>query len=506
MADVLTDADVASHDAQTTPAVLTDADVAMHDDGTHPSYWSQVAHNVLPSAVHLIQNTAPGPTAYTPPANAPTAPAPGEDDGPSLKNLWHNTGGAAVQSISDLVHRLAHPADYFRDDPVGAVNTYGNLIRGAVELGKTVVSAPGAAKTGAVTAPPAAEAPPEGAPAAPPEPPGPSAEPPAGGVAGVLSDSANKQYSSALNATTRGNKARSAEIVPQLIRRGITGSVRSIAQQSADKLQTVGQQLSDAYEDLPAGSSIPLADVTGKIQQAANNAFTVPTASGPLSPSPVADAGLNHTASIINRLTTASDLDPLSGERTIPVDTARRLRQYYDSVAADAGRYDGKALADQTAGAAHGMAADAIRQQLASDFPDIAKINKEYSFWKDVNKVTSDTLLRRQGQASSPLSTMIARGAGEAAGSVVGGPAGAVAGGVIGNTLQKLFNSGSWKTTSAVIKNDLANALASGSPGRIAIATRRAMLAPAVSSAARTRATPAAALPAAAQGDQQPQP
>lgn len=328
----------------------------------------------------------------------------------------------------------------------------------------------------------------------------------AAGVPEALESSANKQYSSALNATTKGNKLRSAQVTPELINRGVTGSVKSIAQQSAEKLGEVGQQLSDAYDNLPAGTSIPLKDVQNKIASAAEGAFTVPTAGGPLSASPVADAGMNHAAQINERLLAASDVDPKTGARVIPVETARRLRQYYDEVAQQAGRYDGKALADQTTAAAHGMAADAIRAELANNFPDIAKINKEYSFWKDVNRVTTDTLTRRQGQASSPLSTMIARGAGEAVGGTVGGVPGAIAGGFIGNSLQKLFNSGAWKTTTAVLKDRLADAIASGNPGAVEFWTQKAMQAsPAARVAAGATATPGAALPTAAYGNQESQ-
>ncbi len=328
----------------------------------------------------------------------------------------------------------------------------------------------------------------------------------AAGIPEALGGSAEKQYSSALNATTKGNKALSADITPQLIDRRVTGSVKSIQAQAASKLADVGQQLSDAYQDLPAGASIPLADVQAKISQAANDAFTVPTKTGPVSASPVADAGLNHAAELNNRLLAASDVDQTTGERTISVDTARRLRQYYDSVAAQAGRYNGTALADQSAAAAHGQAADAIRSQLASDFPDIAKINKEYSFWSDVNQVTSDTLLRRQGQASSPLSVHLARGAGQVAGAAVGGPVGAVTGGVLANTLQKLFNGGSWKTTSAVLKDRLADALASGNQGAIGFYATQAMRASgALSSGAPATAMPGTTLPMAASNNQ-PQP
>jgi hypothetical protein len=328
------------------------------------------------------------------------------------------------------------------------------------------------------------------------------------GLPEALENSATRQYSSALNATTRGNKLRSAQITPELIDQGVTGSVKSIAQQAAAKLGQIGDQLTDAYSNLPAGTSIPLKAVQDKINAAAEDAFTVPTSGGPVSASPVADAGMNHAAEINNRLLAVSDIDPTTGERVIPVDTARQLRQYYDSVAQQAGRYDGKALADQSAAAAHGMAADAIRQELSNTFPDIAKINKQYSFWKNVQQVTQDTLTRRQGQASTPLSQQIGRGAGELVGGTMGGPVGAVVGGTIGSRITQMLNSGVMKTTSAVLKDRIAQSLASGNPAAAEFYLQKAMqAAPAARAASGATATAPAALPlpAAASGNQEQQ-
>lgn len=321
------------------------------------------------------------------------------------------------------------------------------------------------------------------------------------GIPGKLTEAAEQQYSSALNATTKGNKARSAEIVPQLIQRGVTGSVKSIQQQAAGHLQELGQALDDAYENLPAGSSIPLKDVQEKITKAANDAFTVPAKSGAVSPGPLADAGTNHAIELNQRLLAASELDE-NGNRVIPVETARALRQYYDGVVKNAGGYDAKTLADSSTAAAHKMAADAIRSQLASDFPDIAKINKEYSFWKDVDRVTSDTLLRRQGQASTPLSRQIGRGAGAVVGGQVGGVPGSLLGGAIGSRITGMLNSGIMKTTSAVMKDRIANALAEGNPPAAEFYLRQAMRAAPIG---QTMATaPGAALPVAAGPNQQP--
>ena len=40
------------------------------------------------------------------------------------------------------------------------------------------------------------------------------------------------------------------------------------------------------------------------------------------------------------------------------------------------------------------MAADAIRAELGKEFPNIAALNREFSFWKDVERVVGDTMAR----------------------------------------------------------------------------------------------------------------
>jgi hypothetical protein len=54
------------------------------------------------------------------------------------------------------------------------------------------------------------------------------------------------------------------------------------------------------------------------------------------------------------------------------------------------------------------MAADAIREQLGQQFPDIDALNKDYSFLRNVNRVVSDTITRRTGQAK-PLGQKLAQ-------------------------------------------------------------------------------------------------
>jgi hypothetical protein len=159
-----------------------------------------------------------------------------------------------------------------------------------------------------------------------------------------------------------------------------------------------------------------------------------------------------------------AQVNPSTGALEISVDNLRKARQFFDSIAARAGRYEGKALADYSMAESHAMAADAIREQFAKSFPSIDQINKEFSFWKNVHRVVSDTVLRRQGQAK-PLGRKIAGAAGAAVGGATGGLEGFAIGKAAADALEALMTSPAWGTSSAVFKDRLAKALAAGSRG-----------------------------------------
>lgn len=275
-----------------------------------------------------------------------------------------------------------------------------------------------------------------------------------------LRDSAEKGYSQVLNATTKGNKIRSAKVVPELIDRGVMALTdKGLGRKTAKGLSEATERLEDAYANLPPDAAIPVDDVVKSLQSKAADAFKV----GGKSMSPQSDQALRLADSLTKRLLSQATTDA-NGKRVITVDAARKTRQIYDEISKAAGRFEGKALADHSAGVVHGMAADSIRDflnQVASGKAKIGDLNKEYSFWRNADQVVQDTLLRRQGQAR-PLGQKLAAGAGAVAGAVHGGPKGAALGYEAMRAVEAATTSAAWRTASAVAKDRLAKALASG--------------------------------------------
>jgi hypothetical protein len=236
--------------------------------------------------------------------------------------------------------------------------------------------------------------------------------------------------------------------------------MKGLQGKAAANVQKFGQAIGDEYDNLPAGTSIELAPVTQRLREAALERLTVQAGGKAVPKGPHAAQALKNVDDLERTLAEIAERNPQTGALEVPVERLRQVRQYFDRIAAQSGRYEGKALADQNMAEAHGMAADAIREEFAKAFPSIAKLNKDYSFWKNVHKVVSDTIERRQGQAK-PLGRKIAAAAGTVAGSQAGG-IGAVLGRAGMEQLEALTSGPAWGTVSAVLKDRLAKAIAAG--------------------------------------------
>ncbi len=289
------------------------------------------------------------------------------------------------------------------------------------------------------------------------------------GAAGVLDDSATRNYARILGPTTKANKAITERVAPELAARGTFAATRKgLRDTAAEQLQGFGQRIGDAFDNLPPGTSQPLQPILDSIDNAAQNSFTLPTSAGPKPKGPLAQTGLSNIDDLKNSLAQFAETDPTTGQQVVPIEKLRAMRQYFDGVAADAGRYQGTTLSDQSLAQAHGMAADAIRNELAQQYPDIDKLNKEYSFWKNVHKVVNDTVQRTQSQ-SAPLSEQLATTGAAVAKIGAKGSLGSVALTATGaKALIKLIRSPAWQTTSAITKSALADMVASGNSSGVA--------------------------------------
>lgn len=182
--------------------------------------------------------------------------------------------------------------------------------------------------------------------------------------------------------------------------------------------------------------------------------------------------GLNETADLIKNmdLSGLNNVDDFKKALTGTIfanshasaESVRSFRGILDKVIAKNAKGVFAMTGDESAKlASQKEGANAMRNALNEEFPDIARLNAEFNFWKNVEKVVGDTVARTKSQAT-PLGEVAAEGAGVVAGAVKGGGALTMVLGATGlRLLQKAITSPAFRMTSAIAKHDLANALLS---------------------------------------------
>lgn len=155
-----------------------------------------------------------------------------------------------------------------------------------------------------------------------------------------------------------------------------------------------------------------------------------------------------------------------NGLMSAKVESLRSFRQILDNIIKDAKGGFGLTGSENATLAAEKAGANSIRNELSQQYPNIAKLNKEFNFWKNVEKVVGDTVKRTKSQGT-PLGETIAE-TGGAAGSIArGGKAGSVILTGLGlKLLKQVVTSPAWRMASGIIRNDLANAIYDSNTGK----------------------------------------
>lgn len=315
-------------------------------------------------------------------------------------------------------------------------------------------------------------------------------------IAPSLESAASKQVVEALGPTKERFKAMAERLTPEILRRGLRGSREQLQQQAADAASAAGDQIDAAIQQF-GGRSVGTVDIVDALESA-KNAFRT-SVRQPLSKVPASAKDRIVSISPDGTAVVAHEFEPrairqLDGLQKIirefgpeiRADQLIQIRRAWDKVVDQAGGFAhrsggaiGVPLKDQSEAAAKKAATSAIREKLNAAVPELRELNQEFSFWKSLDDVLSQTLKRTQPQGPG-----LGRTAAEVGGSVVGaaaglpaGPAGAVGGayalGKVAKLADATFKSPRWKLASAQMKDALAEAIASNDAGRVASALAR---------------------------------
>jgi hypothetical protein len=289
-----------------------------------------------------------------------------------------------------------------------------------------------------------------------------------GRASAKLLESAKQNFYDALNPTTKVNKALTENKVAQgLVDRGVVStSLKDLRERAQAQMEHYGEKIDDAFDARTDQnlrvSPDPILQELEAQKQGAMIGKVVPAAS---------KAHVAKLAELQDEIRKVAD----ANEGNIPVADLRKLRQINDTVVAQSKR--GFALPPDELGKidAHRIAGNAQRGALAEAMPEAADLNREFSFWKNVDKVAGDTSTRRVGQRT-PLTDRMFQGTGAAIGASIAGPKGAFAGAELGGKLSRLKNSMIWNSVSARTKARVAALIDSGdTAGALQLADRAAL-------------------------------
>jgi len=262
----------------------------------------------------------------------------------------------------------------------------------------------------------------------------------------TLRQSAVENFKKVLAPTKEVTKKVTEKIAPELAERGVISTSREALLTQAKKTSaTIGERIDEFIKEIPKETIVKIKPVLDYLLKQKERYII---GKKKINVAPEVTEGIDNIIDIITQF--GSD---------VPVGEVIQLRRVWDKLVAETNGFQ-KTLKEGTKLNVIKNATNALRYELAKDFPDLNKLNNEFSFWKNVDLVITETLKRKTGQ-SIPLGEQMARSAGGVAGFTQGGFLGALGGAELTRRAVQMIRSPLWATVSANLKNKLADAIVS---------------------------------------------
>jgi hypothetical protein len=296
------------------------------------------------------------------------------------------------------------------------------------------------------------------------------------GIANHLKTSAAENVAKFFNPTTKPFKAVVEGRTPEILARGsdVLGTlgrtrpgateVFDVATQAAGDAidQALSVYGSDVVQNAPqrlmAALDVAKAPYVKTRIVSAAEAATLPAATvlGPM-PGGGVQIAIPLNAGKVRQIDALKQIVQAHGN-DMTVDDLVGLRRAWDEIAYARPQFGQLGPAETTKWAKK-MGGDAIRAIVQSDRPDLAALNREFAFWKDLHTVMEATTLRKTGQVGGLLPGM-AEGAGVVAEAARGGGIGQMfVAGKLAKMAQQVFASPRYQSLAANVKTGLADAL-----------------------------------------------
>jgi hypothetical protein len=262
-------------------------------------------------------------------------------------------------------------------------------------------------------------------------------------VAKYLLGSAEKKVAQAFGPTKEKFKAIIRKRTPEILQRGLSGSREGLLELAEGKVDEVGQAVDDALS-LVGNQPVDPSRIINALEDAKDRFRTLvkgtPVHAPPqyvvLDPRPIRI--LSHLQQKLAALGPNATIDQLV-----------QARRVWDGVVGAAGGFAhrapgalGLSLREQSEAWAKREATNEIRALLADETPDLAKVNREFSFWKDIRDTLKQTVERTAPQGPG-LGQQLVTGTARVAGAAVtpGGVSSRVGGAYLSGKIAQHLNA-----------------------------------------------------------------
>lgn len=280
--------------------------------------------------------------------------------------------------------------------------------------------------------------------------------------ASALRTLAVKQYERGLGATKDAMKAEASRITPELLDRGVSGSLKGLSAKATANVDDIGRQIQAEYRAATqAGTKIDGSKLATGLERLKT---------------PFKELGQNGQEVILNPKAVGA-IDEMQGILRELGDTTPsavwKFRKTVDDIVSASNGFT-RELPGGTAKALQKQVRGILQEELNRAVPNVGRLNSEFRLWKALQDVTEATLKRRTSQEGSLIPAILGGsiGGGVAATGSLTGAGGAA---LLTASLVRALRSPLWRTVSAVQKAKLADVLSGGSEALTTEAGRDAM-------------------------------
>lgn len=271
-----------------------------------------------------------------------------------------------------------------------------------------------------------------------------------GAPAKALRNLAVRQYERGLGATKEAMKTEAARITPELLERGVAGTLKGLSSKATGQVDDIGRQIQMAYKDATkAGVKVDGSKLADALESLKTPFREVGQGGQDVVLNPKAIGAIEDMQGILREL---GDASPSS---------IWKFRKTVDDIVSASNGFT-RELPGGTARSLQKQVRGILQEELNRAVPDVVKLNAEFRLWKGLQDVTAATIKRRTSQERNLIPAVLGGGVAGGTAATLGIPAGGATGLAVAGLVQ-MIRSPLWRTFSATQKYHLADILSGGS-------------------------------------------